>query len=73
MQGEPVGVDVEVADAGEEDLAVDPEAGMYLHALRGEWIAGREDGREWRGSRDRLREDAGVVEYVLADGVVSLN
>ena len=43
---------VEVADAGEEDLAVDPEAGTYLHELRnllelrGEWIAGREDGRD---------------------------
>ena len=54
----------EAADASEEGLTVNPEAGTYLDELRdllelrGEWITGREAGREWRCGRDSLREDA---------------
>jgi len=64
LQDELVGVGFEAADASEEGLTVNPEAGTYLDELRdllelrGEWITGREAGREWRCGRDSLREDA---------------
>ena len=70
---------VEVADAGEEDLAVDAECGADLDdlrdllELRGEAVAGGEDGLERGDGLDGVGEGLGVGVGVGGDGVVGLH